>query len=397
MPQSILIATVMRPEGDTGVQSHFRAFLAWAQEKALPVTLVTPYNSPRWQVYPAFGLRRLIDPLHKSASVWWYRHWHALFLRRALRVALANGKACTIYAQCPLSAAAALRARATPNQQVVMVAHFNISQADEWVGKGMIREGGALYCAIRKFEAELLPRLDGLVFVSDFMRQEVSARIPATASVPFRIVPNFLPDPALGVESTQAKTDLICIGTLEPRKNQRHALEIVAAATRSGRPLSLTVVGEGPDRAMLEALASRLGIMQQVFFAGFIRNAADLIQGHSACLHVAQIENLPLTLIEALSRGVPVFASAVGGVPEVFTDGREGRFIPLDDAQAAARIIIDWLDAPQTMAIAQLAARNRFLARFEAGKVAADLADFLGRPGVFGTRPRGQARETTAA
>jgi glycosyltransferase involved in cell wall biosynthesis len=127
-------------------------------------------------------------------------------------------------------------------------------------------------------------------------------------------------------DTVEVNTDLICIGTLEPRKNQRYALDIVAASVRIGRPLSLTLVGDGPDRMMLESLAQELGIRQQVSFAGFMRNAADLIQTHAGCLHVARLENLPLALIEALSRSVPVFAPAVGGVPEVFADGNEGRF-----------------------------------------------------------------------
>ena len=380
MPQSILIATIMRPEGDTGVQTHCRAFLAWAKQRVLPVTLVTPYSNPRSLVYPMFAWRRLIDPWHKPASVRWYRHWHELFLRRALVTVLADDQPCTIYAQCPLSAAAALRARTSPTQRVVMAVHFNISQADEWVGKGMICEGSALYCAIRKFEANILPRLDGLVFVSDFMRREVAARIPATTEVPYRILPNFLQDPGPVVYTVQPKTDLICIGTLEPRKNQRYAIEIVAAATRLGRPLTMTVIGDGPDRGMLESIVLKEGIGEQVFFAGRLLNAAAHLQDHLACIHVAQLENLPLTLIEALSRGVPVFAPAVGGVPEVFANGCEGRFIPLNNAEEAARTIIEWLDSPITMTAARHAARTRFLAHFESNKVATDLMDFLSRP-----------------
>jgi glycosyltransferase involved in cell wall biosynthesis len=379
VPESILIATVMRPHGDTGVQSHFLAFLAWAQQRGVAMALVTPFDRARWQVAPVFALRRLIDPLHKSASVRWYRHWHALFLGQALRLALADGRPRTVYAQCPLAAVAALRARTTPLQRVVMVVHFNISQADEWADKGMIRKGGALYAAIRGFEADLLPRLDGVVYVSDFMRREVAQRIPAAGKLPTLIAPNFLSDPGPPAEFPAHKADLICIGTLEPRKNQRHALQIVAAAARLGRALHLTVVGDGPDRRRLEALASQLGIRQQVVFTGSVLHAAELIPGHSALLHVARMENFGIVLVEAMAHGLPVFAPAVGGVPEVFSDGCEGRHIPIDDAQAAARIIIDWLDSPQTMALAKRAARARFVERFEAAKVAADLADFLHR------------------
>jgi glycosyltransferase involved in cell wall biosynthesis len=261
----------------------------------------------------------------------------------------------------------------------VMVAHFNISQADEWVGKGMIRDGDSMYRAIRQFEAEVLPRLDGLVFVSDFMRQEVASRIPQTTDVPYRIVPNFLAGPGPSSEAAKPDTDLICIGTLEPRKNQFYALEIVAAAARLGRRLSLTVVGDGPDRSMLESMASELGIRQQVSFAGFVRNAASLLPQHRAFVHVARMESFGIVLIEAMAHGLPVFAAAVGGIPEVFTDGSEGRLIPLDAPEAAARMIIEWLDSPESMATAQQAARERFVRHFAANKVAADLADFLVR------------------
>ncbi|AXS80116.1 glycosyltransferase family 4 protein [Dechloromonas sp. HYN0024] len=379
MPQKILIATILRPEGDTGVQSHFRAFLSWLEKKALPASLVTPYNCHRWQVFPTFALRRLIDPFCKPGSVWWYRHWHQFFLKRAMRAALADGKPCSVYAQCPLSAAAALSTRKTQDQRVVMVAHFNISQADEWAGKGMIREGSPLYRSIQKFEADVLPRVDGLIFVSDFMRGEVTVRIPATASVPYRIVPNFLADPYRNIDPKEPEADLICIGTLEPRKNQRYALEIVAAAKRLGRRLSLTVVGDGPDRSMLEALAVQLGIGEQVAFAGYVSNAVSLMPLHRAFLHVALMESFGIVLIEAMAYGLPVFAPAVGGIPEVFIEGSEGRFIPFGNADTAARFIIDLLDSPQAMKAAQQAARERFLAHFESARVAEKLAGFLGQ------------------
>ena len=237
--------------------------------------------------------------------------------------------------------------------------------------------------------------MQGTLF--DFMRKEVASRIPATTNVPYRIVPNFLADPGPSSGAEKPDADLICIGTLEPRKNQLYALEIVAAAARLGRQLSLTMVGDGPDRSMLESQAMEMGIKKQVVFLGLVRNAAELIRNHKACLHVAHVENLPLTLIEGLSRGVPVFAPAVGGIPEVFSDDREGRLIPLDAPEAAARMIIEWLDSPERMAIARQAARERFVARFAAGQVAADLADFLGHPGLGEPDFPGQMMETVAA
>lgn len=376
MSRPVVIASMMREHGETGVQTHVRAVRDWLAGSGQPVQLVTPFSNPRWLVYPVFGLRRLIDRVNKPASVWWYRYWHAVFLRRALHRQLADGAACVIYAQCPVAANAALRARVSVQQKVVMVAHFNLSQAHEWADKGAIRSDGAYFRSIQAFEAATLPQVDALIYVSDFMRRELERRIPALAGMRSRVIPNFVNDPG---EPTHAEpqADLITIGTLEYRKNQRYALEIVHAAKQLGRELTLTVVGDGPDRAMLETLAHDLGIGAQVRFAGFVAHAAKLMPAHRACLHVALMENLPLTLVEALSRGLPVFAPAVGGIPEVFDDGSEGRFISLDAAVSAARLIVEWLDSGAIMEKAGIASRKRYLDFFETGDIAGKLIEFL--------------------
>lgn len=380
MLEPILIATLMRPEGDTGVQTHFRAFADFLRERGEPAELFTPFSMPAWQVYPVFGMRKLIDRLNKPASVWWYRHWHRQFLEAALRRRLADGQPCVIYAQCPPSAHAALAARVSPLQRVIMVTHFNISQADEWAGKGAIAEGGHYFQSIRRFEARVLPQLDGLIFVSRFMRRELLARIPAIEDVPYEVVPNFLRLPEPVPCPLEFDADLVTIGTLEARKNQRYALSVIAEAKRLGRPVTLTLVGDGPDREMLANLARELGVENEVSFAGYVPGAASLFSRHRACLHVASIENLPLTLIEALSRGLPVFAPSVGGVPEVFENGVQGQLIPLDNAQDAACAIVQWLDDPMRMEMSGKAARVRFVDCFEAGRVAARLRNFLLHP-----------------
>ncbi len=377
MSEPILIATIMRPDGVTGVQTHFRAFSSYLADHGHSTQLITPFNLQQWQVYPVFAVRKLIDLFNGSLSVWWYRYWHAMFLKIALQHAVTNDKSCVIYAQCPLSADAALRARLSNKQRVVMVVHFNISQAEEWVEKGKISVGSPLFESIRLFESEVLPNLDGLVFVSEFMRLELIKRIPAIEKVPFRVIPNFLRDPGLAHNSATPARDLVCIGTLEPRKNQRYAIEIVAAAKSINRTLTLTIVGDGPSRSELELLCQQLGVSDQVKFTGFVKNGSTLLSQHRACIHVAQIENLPLTLIEALAYGKPVFAPAVGGIPEVFSDEVEGKVIPLNDAKAAAQLIGAWLDSDNMMKEAGIAARERYLSSFEETVIARKLLDFL--------------------
>lgn len=373
MDLPIFIATLMRPEGETGVQAHCKAFMAYLRETNLPFELITPFCAPPWKVYPTFAVRKL---LNGETNVWWYRYWHSFYLRQTLKKKLQSGNECIVYAQCPLSAEAAISVRASKKQRVFLVTHFNLSQADEWAGKGLIAKDGKLYRSIQRFETNVLPRADGLVFVSEYMKRMLTERIPAISTVKSAVIPNFLPNPRPAEEHPPV-SDLINIGTLEARKNQQYLLEIIAALRGLGNPLSLTIIGDGPDKQMLEAKAKALKITDLVHFAGFISNAAEQSTKHKACVHVATIENFPVTLIEAMARGLPLFAVPVGGIPELLGDGSYGLALPLNDPHDAARIIADAFNNQEWMSSAKLAAKARFHLEYTSDKVAAQLVRFL--------------------
>ena len=373
MTQPIIIATIMRPEGETGVQTHFNALINYLNANDQAVELITPYSAPLWLVYPLFAVRKLLKgPL----SVWWYRYWHAFFVEMALIKRLKNDSHCIVYAQCPLSANAAFNARVSNKQRVVMVTHFNISQAEEWAGKGMIDKTDKLYQSIQHFEETVLPRLNGLVFVSEFMKQELLKRIPAIRNVNTTIVPNFLADPGLNTH-TETTADLINIGTLEARKNQSYLLDIIAALRAQGTPLTLTIVGDGPDRSLLENKAKELKITDLVSFAGFVANAAELITSHKAYIHVAIIENLPVTLLEALARSCPIFAVPAGGVPEILNNNEVGLALPFNDAKSAAQTIANALKNQQWLLQTRISSRETFLKKYSDTIAAENLYYFL--------------------
>jgi len=373
MSQPIIIATIMRPKGETGVQTHFNTFTNYLNANGQSIELITPYSAPLWLVYPLFAVRKL---LKGSLSVWWYRYWHAFFVEMALKKRLKKDSSCTIYAQCPLTANAALNARVSNNQRIVMVTHFNISQAEEWAGKGMIAKSDKLYQSIKHFEETVLPQLDGLVFVSEFMKQEVINRIPAISKVNTIVVPNFLADPGLN-NHTETTADLINIGTLEARKNQSYLLDIIAALRAQDKPLTLTIVGDGPDRSLLETKAKDLGISDLVTFAGFVSNAAELITSHKAYIHVATMESFGITLIEALARSKPVFAIPVGGIPEILNNNEVGMALPLNDANVAAQVITNAMNNQQCLTETCIKAREVFLAKYANNIAAKNLYNFL--------------------
>jgi hypothetical protein len=126
-----------------------------------------------------------------------------------------------------------------------MVVHFNISQADEWVEKGMISSTGSLYRSILTQETQLLPRMDGLVFVSEFMRKVLLSRIPAIAQLPYVVVPNFVPDPDVmcnRLAKTQAGTDkpsgntceLMCRSSANSASQAWHKMHLFPGGKKRG-------------------------------------------------------------------------------------------------------------------------------------------------------------------
>jgi glycosyltransferase involved in cell wall biosynthesis len=377
--KKIVIVSLMHPSGSTGVQTHVNTFAAYLHSISQPWQLVTPFNAPKFLLYPLLVLRRLIEPIFPAASVWLYRKGHAWLLGLALKRILNINPNAAIYAQCPVSANIALAKRRSASQQVTLVVHFNISQAEEWAGKDMISQRGTIYQGIVDFEGHVIPLVDKLVFVSVYMQKQIQERIPSIVSVDQQVIPNFVTDP-MPQNHTDIDADLIAIGTLEPRKNQTYLLDIIAAAKVLGKQITLTLVGDGPDRAMLENKTKKLGISDQIYFKGFIPNGSFLMARHQACIHVAKIENLPVTLIEALAYGKPIFAGAVGGIPEVFDDNVQGRIIPLDNEKDAAKIIVATLQNQTLVAKFGASARHQFLSSFEQNLLSKRLREFILSP-----------------
>lgn len=140
---------------------------------------------------------------------------------------------------------------------------------------------------------------------------------------------------------------------------------------------SLTLVGDGPDRAHLESLVQEFGIDELVTLAGFQSNSAVLLRNHRAYVHTASIENLPISLLEAMASNLPILAGAVGGIPEIFDNGVEGFYWPLDNSDSAAEILIRLMENQEVYERLVQATERRFIKQFETNNVATQLVSFL--------------------
>lgn len=127
----------------------------------------------------------------------------------------------------------------------------------------------------------------------------------------------------------------------DAHKRQSDLLRAVALLPGQWR---LELVGDGPDRGRLEALAQQLGIAQRVVFAGFVsdrRQLRELLRRCSVFALPSAYEGLPVALLEAMSCGAPTVATRIRATAEVLEDGVNGRLVPVGDPDALAIAIAD--------------------------------------------------------
>lgn len=152
---------------------------------------------------------------------------------------------------------------------------------------------------------------------------------------------------------------IVCVGRLSPEKGQAGLLTTLAALRARGIEAELTLVGDGPQRALLAGLSERLGLAGAVRFCGRLAEPETLAQIAAADLLVLPsfMEGLPVVLMEAMALGVPIVSSQIAGIPELVIDGETGLLFPPSQwaamANAIARVIGDTVLAARLAANAQ--------------------------------------------
>src|SRR5262249_54226528 len=118
-------------------------------------------------------------------------------------------------------------------------------------------------------------------------------------------------------------------GRLTAQKSLAVALEAVAATEGVG----LVLAGDGDERPALEREVAARGLEGRVQFLGAVsrERALELFAAADASILTSSWENFPHTVVEALSAGTPVIATATGGVAEIVRDGENGLLVPLGD------------------------------------------------------------------
>jgi glycosyltransferase involved in cell wall biosynthesis len=139
---------------------------------------------------------------------------------------------------------------------------------------------------------------------------------------------------------------LLSVAHLSPEKGHAILLQAMRVVIDRIPSVRLMVVGDGICRTSLEALVDKLGLGHAVSFAGFRDNVAAFYGLADLFVSSSTAEGLGSSILDALAAGVPVVATAVGGIPEIIENGQTGVLVPAAEPQALAQGVIDQLGQP---------------------------------------------------
>ncbi len=219
-------------------------------------------------------------------------------------------------------------------------------------------------------------------------------RLRAIVSCTSTSIPNPVVIPADPAPLDVSPARIVCLGRLGERKGSRTLVRALSMLDGSHGAARLVLAGDG-DRAWVASEALRLGVDERVDLPGWIgpdERARTLLEARVFALP-AREEGLPVALLEAMAFGLPSVVSPVGGIPDVFEDGRHGYFVPPDDPEALAGKLTRILDDPEAAREMGERARHDATARFASDVVVARIADALD-DAVQGTGPRRIGRRT---
>ena len=163
------------------------------------------------------------------------------------------------------------------------------------------------------------------------------------------------------------------VGRLSPIKNPRLFLDAAAAILSAQAHVRFLVVGDGELGLEMRARAHKLGVMHRVIFTGWRNDLPTVYADLDALVSSSNNEGTPLTIIEAMTAGCPVVATAVGGVPNLIDDGVTGLLVPARDPQQLAAAILRVLDDRALAHALADTARARARLRFRKSRFAAEM------------------------
>ena len=170
-------------------------------------------------------------------------------------------------------------------------------------------------------------------------------------------------DPVVKAEDA---TDLIYVGEFRHIKGADLLIDAVAKLRAGGRPVTLTLAGDGEESASLKAQVEQLGLGEAVRFIGHVKARYGFSKG-SLLVVPSRGDSMPYVVIEAAAAGIPMVAANIGGIPEIFGPHGDALFAPSNTAAMADAIGSRAEGSGHGDGAGQIAARTNFSAFFAEG------------------------------
>ena len=218
---------------------------------------------------------------------------------------------------------------------------------------------GALYS---RLERALMNSTDLFLFESAFARDTYQRTIGIPSGLVRCVFNGVTADEFDPVAKAADATDVVYVGEFRQIKGADLLIEAVALLRKQGRPVTLTLAGDGEELDALKAQIQKLGLGEAVRFIGHVKARYGFSKGDLLVVP-SRGDSMPYVVIEAAAAGIPMVAARVGGIPEIFGTLDEALFAP-NIVGAMADAIEAALDDPEAALERAKSLRERIFLHF---------------------------------
>ena len=183
---------------------------------------------------------------------------------------------------------------------------------------------GALYS---RLERALMNSTDLFLFESAFARDTYQRTIGIPRGLVRCVFNGVTADEFDPIVKASDATDIVYVGEFRHIKGADLLIDAVARLHADGKPVTLTLAGDGEEMEALKAQVQRLGLAEAVRFIGHVKARYGFSKG-SVLVVPSRGDSMPYVVIEAAAAGIPMVAANVGGIPEIFDSHTDALFAP---------------------------------------------------------------------
>ena len=238
---------------------------------------------------------------------------------------------------------------------------------------------GAFYA---RLERALMNRTELFLFESAFAR-DTYQRVIGRPSGLVRCVFNGVGAPEFdSITLSEDATDLVYVGEFREIKGTDLLIQAVARLRTDGKPVTLTLAGDGEETEALKALIKKLDLGDAVRFIGFVKARTGFSKGKLLVVP-SRGDSMPYVVIEAAAAGIPMIAANVGGIPEIFGPHRDALFVANSVGAMADAIEAALADMDATQERAKVLRERIFMQFSQKAMVDGVLAGYRDAFGIY--------------